>query len=245
MPRSRLYTDTDLRPGTELMLDGAPARYLGRVLRLRAGDELTLFNGRGGEYRAVLRSFGKAAVTLEVGDFIDREAESPLRIHLLQGLARGERMDLVIQKCTELGVGRISPLSTDHGVVRLEGKRAKKRVDHWRAIAASACEQCGRNRLPDIDEPIGLRDWLGRNLEQQAARLILRPDAATPVGAVAVDASTLVLLIGPEGGFSESEYELAEATGFEAVRLGPRILRTETAALATITALQTRFGDMA
>lgn len=245
MPRSRLYTDTDLRPGTELMLGGAPARYLGRVLRLRVGDELTLFNGHGGEYYAVVQSLGKEAVTLEVGEFIDREAESPLRIHLLQGLARGERMDLIVQKCTELGVSRISPLSTDHGVVRLEGKRARKRVDHWRGIAASACEQCGRNRLPEIDEPIGLRDWLGQNLEQQAARIILRPGAATPIGDVAVDASTLVLLIGPEGGFSESEYELAEATGFEPVGLGPRILRTETAALATVTALQTLFGDMA
>jgi len=244
MSRTRLYTDTDLCPGAELTLEGGPARYLGRVLRLRVGDELTLFNGRGGEYPAVLQSLDKASVTVALGEFVDREAESSCEIHLLQGLARGERMDLVVQKCTELGVRRITPLSTDHGVVRLDGKRARKRVEHWRGIAASACEQCGRNRLPEIDEPTGLRDWLGQNFEQKTRRLILRPGTATPIGAIAAGSSALVLLIGPEGGFSESEYELADATGFEPVALGPRILRTETAAIAAVAALQVLFGDM-
>lgn len=245
MSRIRLYTDDTLGPGAELTLSGDPARYLGRVLRLRPGDIVTLFDGRGGEYEATLLSLGKSSVTLRAGRYHDRDVESPIQIHLLQGLARGERMDLIVQKCTELGVDRISPLTTEYGVVRLDDKRAEKRLVHWRGIAASACEQCGRNRLPTIDSPRGLRDWLGHYRAQNVTRLVMIPHAGKPLATVAIDTTSVVLLIGPEGGLSDEEQELAALAGFEAAGLGPRILRTETAAVATVAALQALHGDMA
>jgi 16S rRNA (uracil1498-N3)-methyltransferase len=245
MSRTRLFTESNLGPGADITLSGDAARYLGRVLRLRPDDEVTVFNGDGGEYEATVVSLAKSTVTLRTGNFIDREAESPLSIHLLQGLARGERMDLVVQKATELGVNHITPLMTEYGMVRLDGQRAAKRTAHWRGVAASACEQCGRNRLPAIDQPIGFREWLGGNPQQDATRLILRPGADASLASAAIDSTSVVLLIGPEGGFSEAEYELAELTGFAATGLGPRILRAETAALATLAALQALHGDMA
>lgn len=245
MSRTRLFTDSNLGPGAEILLSGDAARYLGRVLRLRPDDEVTVFNGDGGEYEATVVSLAKSSVTLRTGNFIDREAESPLSIHLVQGLARGERMDLVVQKATELGVDRITPLMTEYGVVRLDGQRAAKRTAHWRAVAASACEQSGRNRLPVIDEPIGFREWLGGNSNRDWTRLILRPGAGRSLASASIESGCAVLLIGPEGGFSEAEYELAELTGFAAIGLGPRILRTETAALAAMSALQVLHGDMA
>jgi 16S rRNA (uracil1498-N3)-methyltransferase len=244
MSRTRLFTESNLGPGAEITLSGDAARYLGRVLRLRQDDEVTVFNGEGGEYEATVVSLAKSSVTLRTGNFVDREAESPLSIHLLQGLARGERMDLVVQKATELGVGRITPLVTEYGVVRLDGQRARKRTAHWRGVATSACEQCGRNRLPVIDEPIGFREWLGANPAQDSTRLILRPGTGRLLASELIESTSLVLLIGPEGGFSDAEYELAELTGFEPIGLGPRILRTETAALAALAALQALRGDM-
>jgi len=245
MSRTRLYIEEALRAGSELGLTGNRARYIGRVLRLRTNDELTLFDGRGGEYRASVRSLSKNDAILSVAEHVDLDVESPLHIHLLQALSRGERMDFVVQKSTELGVRRITPVNSEYSVVRLDEKRTEKRVHHWRGIAASACEQCGRNTLPDIDSPVSLRNWLGDHRDDDGTRLILRPASGTSLKSVDVSGNRLTVLVGPEGGFSDAEYDLAAATGFESAGLGPRVLRTETAALAVLAALQSMFGDLA
>jgi len=245
MAFTRLYIEHPLQTNTEFELSGDKARYVGRVLRLRPDDQLTLFDGRGGEYRSNIRSITKSRVVLSVDEHIDRNLESPLSIHLLQGVSRGERMDLIVQKATELGVHRITPLITEYSVVRLDAKRAEKRVQHWRGIAASACEQCGRNMLPLVDAPIPLRNWLGENFNAAGIRMIMRPGASHSLKSVHRGPDAITLLIGPEGGFGENEYELAEATGFMAIGFGSRILRTETAAIAVLAALQAMFGDLA
>jgi 16S rRNA (uracil1498-N3)-methyltransferase len=245
MPRTRLHVDGPLIANSELDLEGNAVRYIGRVLRLAPNDELTLFDGRGGEYRATIQSISKNKVQVSVADHIDRDVESPLAIHLLQGISRGERMDIVVQKATELGAQTITPVITDHSVVKLEAKRAEKRRQHWRGIAASACEQCGRNTLPEIESPQAFRTWLGENVDSPGTRIILRPGAATSLRSVDVADRQVILLVGPEGGFSENEYELAQATGFHEIGFGGRVLRTETAALAAIAAVQTLYGDLA
>jgi len=245
MSRTRLHIDNLLSPNSRFELTGDPARYVGRVLRLGPNDQLTLFDGRGGEYPATIMSLGKNNVTVSVGEHIKRNAESNLVIHLLQAISRGDRMDIVVQKATELGIHRITPVITEYSIVRLEPKRAEKRLHHWRGISASACEQSGRNILPVIDLPQPLRNWLGENMQAPGERLILKPGGKDSLKSVDSDVKGLVLLIGPEGGFSDPEYELAESTGFTAIGLGDRILRTETAAVAAIAALQALFGDLA
>lgn len=245
MSRTRLHIKSPLSANSQLELDGNAARYVGRVLRLTPNDELTLFDGRGGEYQATITAMTSRKVTVAVGAHSAHSIESPLAIHLLQGISRGERMDVVMQKATELGVQKITPLITDHSVVKLEPKRAEKRLQHWRGIVASACEQSGRNLLPEIGSPQPFRSWLGENVETGGTRLILRPGGDSSFKSVDDNVQQVILLIGPEGGFSENEYELAQATGFREVGFGMRILRTETAALAAIAALQTLYGDLA
>lgn len=245
MSRTRLHISRPLAANTEFELTGDPARYVGRVLRLGPDDALTLFDGRGGEYPATILSLGKNKVALTIGEHINRDVESPLEIHLLQGISRGDRMDFVVQKATELGVARITPLITDFSVVKLEERRAEKRLQHWRGVGASACEQSGRNRLPQIDAPQPLRSWLGENLEAPGTRLILKPGGRNSIGTIDGAVRQMILMIGPEGGFSDAEYELATAMDFAAVGFGERILRTETAAVAVIAALQALFGDLA
>jgi len=245
MSRTRLHIDRPLSANSEFELTGDPARYVGRVLRLSPDDELTLFDGSGGEYHATIISLSKSNVMVSIAGHVERNVESPLAIQLLQGISRGDRMDFVVQKVTELGVQRITPLITEYSVVKLEPKRAEKRLQHWRGIAASACEQSGRNVLPQIDAPQPLRNWLGENFEVPGARVILKPGAEDSIRSIRSDVCELILLIGPEGGFSDAEYELAEATGFSATGFGERILRTETAAVAAIAALQTLYGDLA
>lgn len=245
MSHTRLHIESQLSANSKFELTGDRARYIGRVLRLSPNDVLTLFDGRGGEYRATILSVGKNNVMLSVSEHIPRDVESPLAIHLLQGISRGERMDFVMQKATELGVRQITPMITAYSVVKLEPKRAEKRQHHWRGICASACEQSGRNVLPQIDSPLPLRTWLGENLDTPGKRLIMRPGVENSIRSVDSNVQQLTLLIGPEGGFSDVEYELAESTGFSAMGFGKRILRTETAALAVITALQTLYGDLA
>lgn len=245
MSPTRLYIESDLSENSEFELTGDRARYIGRVLRLAPDDEVTLFDGRGSEYPATILSIGKNSARLLISECVSRNVESSLAIHLLQGLSRGERMDFVMQKATELGVRRITPVITEFSVVKLEPKRAEKRLQHWRSIGASACEQSGRNILPLVDAPQALRNWLGENIEAPGMRLILKPGGENSLRSVDKDVQQVVLLIGPEGGFSDSEYELAKSTGFCAIGFGPRILRTETAAMAAITALQTLYGDLA
>ena len=243
MSSTRLYLDAIIEPGSDLELTGDRARYVGRVLRLRKGDRLNLFDGRGGEYGADIIRTGKSSVVVQVIEAIETDVESPLDIHLLQGVSRGERMDVVVQKATELGIHRITPVQTEYTVVRLSGTRAEKRLAHWRGVAASACEQCGRNQLPGIDPITGLRDWLGQNFGDERRRIVLAPGAERTIGSLEPPDGRLTVLIGPEGGLSADELELATGAGFEAIGFGPRILRTETAAVAVLSALQVAFGD--
>ena len=244
MPLKRLYVAARLSAGAEVTLGEDGARYLGRVLRLRAGDTVNVFNGEDGEWAATISRFAKDRVRLSLHDAVANSGESELQIHLVQGISRGERMDFVVQKATELGVARISPVLTDHGVVKLDGQRAEKRRVHWQRVAASACEQSGRVRPPAIDLPLPVNDWLGAHRVAGTTDVILRPGANKPLATVDAPKNGLCLLIGPEGGFSNREYDDAKLAGFAAVGLGPRILRTETAAVAAIAIAQSRWGDL-
>jgi 16S rRNA (uracil1498-N3)-methyltransferase len=244
MSRTRLFIPTNLRPDTELRLDAGQTRYIGKVLRLRSGDALSVFNGEQGEFEATVITIGRDAAVLETGSRVEALVESPLRLHLVQGVSRGERMDLVVQKATELGVKRISPVLTAHGVVRLDEARAEKRRQHWQKIAESACEQSGRIRPPRIDSPVPLRHWFGRRTPQADTDVVLHPRAETPFTSLEPPATKLCLLIGPEGGLSDAELADAGVAGFLPVALGPRILRTETAALAALAIAQARWGDL-
>ena len=244
MPLKRLYVAERLAAGAELRLAEEAARYLGRVLRLRVGDTVHVFNGDDGEWSATISRFGKNRVTLAVHDIVANTAETSLKIHLVQGISRGERMDFVVQKATELGVVRITPVLTDYGVVKLDSERAGKRRLHWQRVAESACEQSGRVSPPQLDVPLPLNDWLGTARAGDSTDLILVPGAARPLSGIEAPAAGLCLLIGPEGGFSERECDDARIAGFEAVALGPRILRTETAAVAALAIAQGRWGDL-
>ena len=239
----RVYVDAPLEAGTRVRLERSAAGHVTRVLRLRAGEALTLFNGRGGEYAASLVESSGAEVTVAVGEYRAIERESPLAITLAQGISRGERMDLVVQKATELGVTQLAPLILERSVVRLDAQQAHRKLNRWHAIAVAACEQSGRNRLPEVLAPATLREFL-----QAAAlaptRLLLSPTAARRLEDLDAPVSAVSLLIGPEGGLADSEQAAALAAGFSAVRLGPRVLRTETAAIVALTLLQLEFGDL-
>lgn len=244
MRTNRVYVDQPLAGAGEITVDGATAHYLTRVLRLRPGMTLVVFDGSGGEYAATLGETGRDKARIALGSHDDREAESALRLTLAQGVARGERMDQVLQKATELGVTHIVPLLTDHGVVRLDAARAEKRHAHWLRVVIHACQQCGRNRVPSLSLPARFDDWL-TGLPASGARLMLQPGATATlqtIGERPQDGNATVL-IGPEGGLSERERDVARQNGFESVSMGPRILRTETAAMASLAVLQSRWGD--
>jgi 16S rRNA (uracil1498-N3)-methyltransferase len=245
MSDTRLYTDAPLVPGEPVELQDDRARYVSRVLRLRPDDIVTLFDGRGAEYPARITALRKDRVLLTIDERHEVDRESRLRIHLLQGISRGERMDFAVQKATELGVARVTPVLTEYSVVKLNEKRAQKKTQHWQAVAASACEQCGRNVLPVVEPPITLRNWMGEHHTAKGKRIVLQPGANTAVSDLGEPVDEITVLVGPEGGFSDTEYELAAACHFQAVGFGPRILRTETAAAAILTALQTLYGDLA
>ncbi len=244
MSLTRLFIDERLSAGATLRLDGDQARYVGRVLRLRPGDLLRVFNGDDGEFDAQLQKVTKSSAELLVEGPVESATESALKLHLVQGISRGERMDFVIQKATELGVKRITPVFTEYGVVKLDEKRAAKRRDHWQGVAESACEQSGRIRPPLIDAPVALNTWFGMGAKETDTDLILRPGAPTALASTNAPTTKVCLLIGPEGGFSDQEYDDAELAGFTAVSLGPRVLRTETAALAAVSVAQSLWGDL-
>ncbi|HKZ73402.1 MAG TPA: 16S rRNA (uracil(1498)-N(3))-methyltransferase [Steroidobacteraceae bacterium] len=241
MRLTRVYVDVPLGTGRTAELGGDAANHVLRVLRLRAGDALTLFDGRGGEYAARIAGMRRAGVTVEVGEHAALERESPLDLTLVQGMARGERTDFIIQKATELGVTRIVPVASERSVVRLEAEQARRKLAHWRAVAVAACEQCGRNRLPAIEEPRKFADALAQEAD---VRLLLDPQAGTPLAARVRGARRIALLVGPEGGFTDLETGLALRAGFQPSRTGPRVLRTETAAVAAIAAIQAIAGDL-
>jgi 16S rRNA (uracil1498-N3)-methyltransferase len=238
---TRLYCDLPLSPGAEIALPEAAARHAVTVLRLQVGDTLNLFNGEGGEYSASLVAVNKRETRVRLIEFHAAERESPLRITLALGISAGERMDYSLQKATELGVAAIQPLATERSVVKLAGERADKRLRHWQNVVVAACEQCGRNRVPAVAPVQKLFAYLAA-VDRNKRLLLLSPDAATPLKRVP-PAAGVVLLIGAEGGLAPAESEAAEASGFEPVSLGPRILRTETAPVAAIAALQTLWGD--
>jgi 16S rRNA (uracil1498-N3)-methyltransferase len=241
---TRVYIDAPLESGTRVKLEGNAASHVTRVLRLRVGEALTLFNGQGGEYAAGIEQAHGGSLTIAVGEHRAVERESTLSITLAQGVSRGERMDLVVQKATELGVSVLAPLLTERSVVRLDAQQAERKLNHWRAIAIAACEQSARNRLPQILEPVSLREFLRHSHERGGTRLLLSPTALPGIAELEAPPAELSVLIGPEGGLSPEEQQAALAAGFLSVRLGPRVLRTETAALAALALLQHRFGDM-
>ena len=243
MRLSRVFVEAPLASGAAVKLGGTAANHVIRVLRLRVGEELTLFNGGGGEYAARIESFTGSSVLLAVGAERAVERESPLPLTLAQGISRGERMDLVMQKATELGVTRLVPVLTERSVVRLDAAQAQRKLAHWRAITIAACEQCGRNRPPGVVGPVALADFLRSDLTS-GTRLLLSPAASLRIVDVPKPAHSVTVLIGPEGGLTPQEQERALASGFVGVRLGPRVLRTETAALAALTLLQREFGDL-
>lgn len=237
MRLSRFFIDAPLALG-EHALPEASAHYIGRVLRLAVGAAVQLFDGSGQEYRGELIEVSKKAVRVRLLETVSGMAESKLQIHLGQGLSRGERMDWAIQKATELGVTQITPIISERCEVRLKDERADKRLAHWRQIAISACEQCGRSVVPVIHPPQLLSDWLQIEAD---LKLVLHP-VAEPLASHATP-ETLAFLIGPEGGLNDAEVEQAKMTGFQPARLGPRVLRTETAPVVALSVAQQLWGD--
>lgn len=234
---SRFFIDAPLSLGQQDLPETA-AHYIGRVLRLTTGAAVQLFDGSGHEYRGELVEVGKKRVTVDLHDRLPGLPESNLRIHLGQGLSRGERMDWAIQKATELGAAEITPVISERCEVRLNEERADKRLAHWRQIAISACEQCGRSIVPIIHPPTPLNEWLA---VEAALKLVLHP-VAEPLTAHQRPA-TLAVLIGPEGGLNDTEVAQARSAGFQPARLGPRILRTETAPVVALSVAQQLWGD--
>lgn len=237
----RIYTGQELRANTEIVLEAGPSLHLSRALRMKVGDALVLFNGRGGQYPATISAIDRKAVVVASAEQEALECESPLHLQLGIAVSRGERMDWVVQKATELGVSCIAPLVSERTEVKLGAERGEKKLRHWQQIATSACEQCGRNRLPQILAPQSLAGWLQD--VQADLRLVLHHTAVTRDPGPAPPRS-VALLVGPEGGLSEEEIRAAEEAGFASLQLGPRVLRTETAPLAAIAILQARWGDM-
>ncbi|MCW8195446.1 16S rRNA (uracil(1498)-N(3))-methyltransferase [Proteobacteria bacterium 005FR1] len=238
----RVYIDQPLQLGQQVELPSDRAHYVANVLRLAPGRPLILFNGQGGEYSSTLVNTSKKSATVQLDSFDPVDRESSLDLELAIGLSRGDRMDWVIQKATELGVSRISLLDTERSEVKLKADRAAKKMSHWQQVIISACEQCQRNRLPVLNAP---RDF-GALLAQcdSKRKLILHPtcDSLEPASMSATDSITV--LIGPEGGFSEEEVEIATDHGFTGWQLGSRILRTETAPIAALAILQFALGDL-
>ena len=239
----RLYSAEPLRSGTTLTLPPAVASHATRVLRLTAGDAITLFDGSGMEYAAVIRVAARAGLMVDIGVGRLVQRESALRITLFQGISRGPRMDTVVQKATELGVAVVQPILADRSVVRLDRERRESRVEHWRRIVISACEQCGRAVLPEVRDPCGLEAGIA-SLPPGTAGLTLHPGSSRRLPGIPADISSVALAIGPEGGFTATEVAILEQAGFAGVSLGPRILRTETAPLAALAILQFARGDL-
>jgi 16S rRNA (uracil1498-N3)-methyltransferase len=238
----RVHVEAQLAAGGRVIFGGPAAAHVRRVLRLGTGDAITLFNGDGHDYPSRIAGFGRGAVEAEVQGRAAARAESPLAVTLVQGIARGERMDLVVQKATELGVAAIVPVATARSVVRLDRDGRQRKLDHWRGIAIAACEQCGRARLPTIAEPVPLEEHL--HGAGAGHRLLLSPDAPHSLAATSHGLESVELLVGPEGGIEEGELESALAAGYRACRVGPRVLRSETAAIVALAVLQTVAGDL-
>jgi len=238
----RIYHPKPIQLGSTLLLDDDAANHVGRVLRMQTGQPLQLFNGDGNNYAVTITEVSKKQVQVQVETLVANPVESPLRIHLGQGISRGDRMDFAIQKAVELGVTEITTLFTERCGVKLDGERLAKRNEQWQKIAISACEQSGRSVVPTVHAAISLTQWLAQSTKELT--LTLDPRASATIKTLA-PASAIRLVIGPEGGFTDHEVAITATAGFNGIQLGPRILRTETAALTAISALQLQFGDLA
>ncbi|MDR3417579.1 MAG: 16S rRNA (uracil(1498)-N(3))-methyltransferase [Nevskia sp.] len=238
---TRIHVAEPLAVDARFPLPDAAAHHVGQVLRMRQGELLTLFNGAGGEYDAVIESVERRAVHVRVENYREIERESPLSVTLAQCVSKGERMDYAVQKAVELGVAAIVPLLSARSVVRLDGERWEKKLDHWRGVVASACEQSGRTRMPHVYPVQKLDAWLAAS--HPGARFVLAPGGHHGLHEVQ-RAQEAVLLVGPEGGLADEEVALAVHRGFTALCLGPRVLRTETAGVAALAAMQVLWGDL-
>ena len=240
MPLPRIHCELRLGPGAQFALAPEAAQHVAKSLRLKAGDSIVVFDGRGGEYDATIQRAEKDRVEVKVGAFRDADVEALVRVGLVQGLPEADKMDWIIQKAVELGVGWIQPLVCDRSVVRLSGERAARREAHWRRVAVAACEQSGRNRIPEVRPTLGFQSWIAA--PSSITRWLLQPDAP-PLAAHSAPTAPFELLVGPEGGLSERERDLALSRGCEPVSLGPRVLRTETAPIAALAAIHALWGD--
>jgi 16S rRNA (uracil1498-N3)-methyltransferase len=240
---NRIFVDGPLQVGAQLALPSAGAYHVARVLRMREGAPLRVFDGSGSDFQAEIVRVEGDAVTVRLVAQSQATAESPLRITLIQGISRGERMDWTLQKATELGVHAIAPVLTSRSVVRLDAKQAEKKQAHWRAIAVGACEQCGRSRIPNVGTAMTLREYF-TNVRKDGMRLVLSPAAPGSLAGISSLPSKVDLLIGPEGGLEDDELVAAQKAGFMPVRLGPRVLRTETAAVVALSVMQALWGDL-
>lgn len=247
MRRIRIYSSEPLAADGSLELPESAARHIVQVLRLSIGSELTLFDGSGLEYPGTIESATKSKVMVQLGSALSATTESPLRICLWHGLCRSDRMDTVVQKATELGVTEIQPVITDRDVVRLDAKRAAKKLEHWHGIAISACEQSGRVRVPLVHPVATLEHCLQQftaNQNNTATALMLDPEGAPGLRRHLQPQRDIVVLTGPEGGFSSLEKTSAMQAGFSLVSLGPRVLRTETAPTVVLSLVQGMLGDL-
>lgn len=239
----RIHIDSPLSEHGSTVLEGQPAEHLVRVLRQDVGAQVVLFNGDGHDYAATITAVERRQVQLQIATRHSPGNESPLRLTLAQGIARGEKMDLIIQKACELGVAEIVPLHTERSEVRLDEKRSAKRLEHWRAVAISAAEQSGRAMVPVIHPARPLAVWLDSLPAEGPLRLSLSPDGEQRLRQLQLPASGAMLMVGPEGGLGERDLAALDGKGFQRLQLGPRILRTETAGLAAAAALQAVHGD--
>ena len=239
---SRLYTTATLSTGKTIELDDDNAHYVRTVLRLKKDTDIILFNGTGGEYLGSVFEVSRKSVLIDIKQWIDRSVESPLIVTLGLGISRGDRMDLTVQKAVELGVNHITPLMTEHCVVQLKGEKRPQRLVHWQKIAQHAAEQSGRTMVPPLTDIHQLQHWVAL---QQGLKIFLDPYATTSLAELSPINGQVTLLTGPEGGFADQERTLAKANGFIPISMGKRILRTETASLAALAAVQILWGDFA
>ena len=243
MRLNRIYTPSPLTSGTDIALTSAGANHVARVLRMRTGDAILVFDGKSTEFRAELIAVDARQVTVRIGEQIAGTPESPLKITLVQGISRSERMDWALQKATELGVNTIAPVITSRSVVRFDDKQSAKKHEHWNNIVIGACEQSGRSFVPEVLAPVSLRQYLQEH-SKDGIRLVLNPSGPSALAGLASMSKRVELLIGPEGGLDDEEIDRAQIAGFVPVRLGPRVLRTETAAVTALSVLQAMWGDL-
>ena len=237
----RIYQSCSLLPGEQTVLGTDATHHLLNVLRVKPGESIAVFNGTGGYYDAAIVEIGKHRIVVEIREFHPDDFESTLHLTLAQGISRGQKMDMTLQKSVELGVDTIIPVQSQYCSTRLKGEQLKKRMAHWQKILIAACEQCGRNRLPALQEPVDFSEYV--SARQDHLKIILNPYSSAGLTGLMMDSDRVIVMTGPEGGFSQEEISLSEQFGYHGVSLGPRILRTETAAIAAITTCQVLWGD--